>query len=232
MKLELADLLDELIGDPHATEQYAQYVLKHAHSGQLLELACGTGALAQLLSVHFTVEGLDIDPAMIRHFQQKNPGCVTHTRSMTDLSGLGQYDVIVCFGDSLNYVLEAEEVGRIVQEVYAHLKPGGVFLVDAHTEARLAEFETEYLEEGYLGSTPYHWSIQTLAEDLLDHHLVFYDANGTAQRNQIIQRVYSLEQLKQWLEPFAWTITVSTDFVEGVQLNAEKYMLTCRKEQS
>jgi cyclopropane fatty-acyl-phospholipid synthase-like methyltransferase len=230
MKLELADLLDALIGDPQATATYAQYVLKHAQSGHLLELACGTGSLAQLLCAHFTVEGLDVDPAMIRHFQEKNPGSITHTRSMIDLTGLGLYDVIVCFGDSLNYVLQAEDVERLFREVHTHLKPGGVFLVDAHTEARLTEFETEYLEEGYLGSTPYLWSIQTLPDNLLDHHVVFYDAHGVAQRNQIIQRVYSLEQLKQWLEAFAWTITVSSDFVEGTQPHAEKYMLACRKE--
>ena len=232
MRVELADRLDELIGDPQATAQYAQYVLKHAQQGQLLELACGTGSLAQRLRAQFTVEGLDVDPAMIRQFQQKNPGCLTHTRSMTDLSGLGQYDVIVCFGDSLNYIVQDDEVKQVFHEVYTHLKPGGVFLVDAHTEARLTEFETEYLEEGYLGSTPYQWSIQTLPDDLLDHHVVFYDAKGAAQRIQIVQRVYPLDQLKQWLKPFAWAITVSSDFVEGVQPSAEKYLLACRKEPS
>lgn len=232
MAIELADLLDELIGDPQATQRYADYVLQHADQGHLLELACGTGALAQTLRRHFTVEGLDVDPAMIRRFQMKNPECITHERSMTNLDGLGSYEVIVCFGDSLNYLTDDAEVKRVFSEVYAHLKPGGIFLVDVHTEDRLNEFETEYLEEGYLGSVPYQWSIQTLAKDILDHQLVFYDALGVAQRIQIVQRVYSLSQLKRWLERFAWAITVSSDFEEGIHPNAEKYMLACRKERT
>ncbi len=232
MAVELADLLDELIGDPEATQEYADYVLKQARSGTLLELACGTGALAQRLTPHFTVEGLDVDKAMIRRFHERNPQCLTHVRSMIDLSGLGVYDVIVCFGDSLNYLLDEAEVQRMFQSVWDHLKPGGVFLLDAHTEARLAEFETEFIEEGYLGSTAYQWTIQTQPNHRLDHQLVFYGPSGVPQRLQIVQRVYSLEQLKRWLKRFSWSVVVSSDFSEGVNPQAEKYFLACRKGKS
>lgn len=230
MAVELADLLDELIGDPEATQAYANYVLKYASSGTLLELACGTGALAQRLTAHFTVEGLDIDQAMIRRFQIRNPQCRTHGRSMIDLSGLGLYEVIVCFGDSLNYLVEEGDVLQMFQSVWDHLKPGGVFLLDAHTEARLAEFETEFIEEGYLGSVAYQWTIQTQPDHRLDHHLVFYDPTGVPQRLQIVQRVYSLDQLERWLKRFAWVIEVSSDFIQGVDPQAEKFFLACRKE--
>lgn len=232
MPVELADLLDELIGDPEATQAYADYVLKHARSGNLLELACGTGALANRLSPYFRVEGLDLDPAMIRHFQRCNPDCVTHIRSMTDLSGLGSYDVILCFGDSLNYLVDADDVQQLFQTVWDHLNPRGWFLLDAHSEARLKEFESEYIEEGYLGLIPYQWTIQTLSEDHLDHQLVFYEPNGAPQRVHIVQRVYALEDLKRWLKRFPWSITVSSDFEEGIDPQAEKVFLACRKETS
>jgi SAM-dependent methyltransferase len=230
MAVELADLLDELIGDAEATRAYADYVLTYAQSGIVLELACGTGALAEQLASVFTVEGLDVDPAMIRRFRARNPRCATYVRSMIDLSGLGYYDVILCFGDSLNYLTDDDDVQRVFQAVWDHLKPGGVFLMDAHTEARLAEFETEFIEEGILGTTAYQWTIQTLADDRLDHHLVFYDPAGAPQHLQIVQRVYSLDALKRWLERFSWSIEVFSDFVEGIDPQAEKYFLACRKE--
>lgn len=228
--IELAEVLEALIGDPEATQKYAAYVLEHASSGRLLELACGTGALASHLTKHFDVEGLDHDGSMLKQFALKNPECVTHHRTMIDLNGLGVFDVIVCFGDSLNYLTKDEELDQLFLEVDAHLCPGGVFLFDMHTEARLAEFETEFIEEGHLGTVGYQWTIQTMPHQFLDHQLTFYDANGSVQRHQIVQRVVSLVELESRLKRLHWTWRIASDFVEGIDPQAEKYMLACRKE--
>jgi SAM-dependent methyltransferase len=232
MGIELADRLDALIGDPEATQRYADYVLSNTQHGKLLELACGTGALAQILRPWFTIEGLDQDPAMIRQFETKNPGCITHVRNMVDLDGLGFYDGVLCFGDSLNYLTDPDDVDRLFAQVWSHLKPGGVFLFDAHTELRLHEFQSEFVEEGYLDGLAYQWSIQTVSETMLDHLIVFYDVKGVAQRYQILQRVYTWPDLKRRLERFPWGISVASDFVEGINPQAEKYMIACRKETS
>lgn len=228
--VELAEVLDELIGDAEATRRYAAYVRRYVSSGRLLELACGTGALATHLAQHFNVEGLDLDAAMLKQFAIKNPQCVMHHRSMIDLSGLGEYDVIVCFGDSLNYLTADEDLDRFFAEVDAHLRPGGVFLFDVHTEARLIEFETEFIEEGHVGNVGYQWTIQTMPHQHIDHQLTLYDTHGSVQRHQIIQRVFSLTELESRLKRLNWTWRIASDFEEGIDPQAEKYMLACRKE--
>lgn len=230
MAIELAEVLDALIGDQEATQTYASFVLSQAQSGKLLELACGTGALASVLKSSFEVEGLDHDAAMLKQFSQKNPDCVTHHRSMTQLQGLGTYDVILCFGDSLNYLTDDHDVDELFKQVDGHLRPGGVFLFDLHTEARLEEFENEFIEEGMLGEVGYQWTIQTLPDQLIDHQLTFYDASGSFTRHQIIQRVYPLADIKTRLKRFNWSIRVFSDFNEGIDAQAEKYLLVCTKE--
>ena len=232
MALELADVLDALIGDPDATQRYADFVLDRINSGTLLELACGTGALAAVLRQHAEVEGLDLDLGMLAQFRLKNPGCVTHHRSMTHLDGLGMYAAIVCFGDSVNYLLDETDLDRLFEQVEAHLNSGGVFLFDLHTEHRLDEFEQEYIEEGWLGDLAYQWTIQTLPDQRLDHQLTFYEPSGSVVRHQVVQRVYPLEVILARLKRLSWSVSVYSDFVEGRHPNAEKYMLVCTKERT
>jgi SAM-dependent methyltransferase len=167
---------------------------------------------------------------MLKRFLDKNPGCVTHHRSMTHLQGLGDYDVIVCFGDSVNYLIDDADLDALFAQVDAHLKPGGCFLFDVHTEARLVEFDHEYIEEGFLGQIGYQWTIQTMPNQMIDHALTLYDALGSFTQHQIIQRVYSLKDIKERLKRFNWATTVYSDFQVGCDPNAEKYLLVCRKE--
>lgn len=102
----------------------------------VLDLACGTGVLAGRLAAAFAeVVGLDESEPMLAEARRlvARPG-VSFVRG--DMRGfdLGRrFDVAVCASNSLNYVADRAELGRVLAAVARHLRPGGFFVFDVTT---------------------------------------------------------------------------------------------------
>jgi len=229
MSISIAEIFDALVEDQAVNQQYASFVLNYAKEGDCLDLACGTGSISRLLKSTFKMTGLDIDPHMLQQYAIKNPDCQTILGSMSDLSSLGAYDVIFLFGDSMNYILDFEEVKTVIQQVLHHLKPGGVFLFDIHTENRYEEFKEEYCEEGLVMNHPFQWTILSLPDQIINHHFAFYDALGHAETISFNQKVYPLNEILLYLESMNLQVDVYSDFILGIHPDKEKYHLAVRR---
>jgi len=197
MPISLAEVFDALVEDESVSIRYADLVRSYIKEGTLLDLACGTGTISQQLKTEFTITGLDIDEAMLDQFRKRNPGLKTFQGSMTDLSQLNTYDVIILFGDSLNYLLTLEDVRKTLSEAIMHLSDQGVMLFDMHTPERYEEFKEEYCEEGLVLNHPFQWTIQSLPDQLINHHFVYLQSYW--------QLILWLYQLKQNFQPIYHT---------------------------
>jgi len=230
MPISLAEIFDALVEDEAVAIRYADFVRAEKRSGTLLDLACGTGTVSAQLKREFEITGLDLDEDMLKQYGLRNPKLKTFKRSMTDLSGLPNYDAIILFGDSLNYLLTLEEVKNALCEAISHLTPQGVFLFDMHTPLRYAEFKEEYIEEGIVLGYPFQWTIQSLPDQLINHHFAFYDGEGHAQTLSFDQRVYALEEIASILNMNSVVYTVCSDFEPGIDPTKEKYLFTVRRK--
>jgi SAM-dependent methyltransferase len=100
-------------------------------------VGCGSGEFIRQISGAFPdarFTGLDLSPEMVRQAREKgvDARCV-------DLCVVeGQYDVITCVFDMLNY-LSPEELPGFLDCLAARLRPGGLLLCDLNT---LHGFET------------------------------------------------------------------------------------------
>jgi len=103
---------------------------KQSKGKLLLDVACGTGAHAELLSKHYKVEGLDLDPQMLSAAKKKHPKIRFHQGDMTDFDLGRQFDVIVCLFSSIGYVKTKLRLKKAVKTMSQHLLPGGVLLVE------------------------------------------------------------------------------------------------------
>ncbi|MFK4997631.1 hypothetical protein ACI2OX_09230 [Bacillus sp. N9] len=61
---------------------------------------------------------------------------------MCELNGLGTFDLITIFCDSLNYLETPEQTKQTFLRVYEHLHEDGLFLFDVHTP-----FQMEHVYE-------------------------------------------------------------------------------------
>jgi ubiquinone/menaquinone biosynthesis C-methylase UbiE len=96
----------------------------------LLDVACGTGFHASLLSQYYQVEGLDLDPEMLKVAQKKHPRISFHQGDMTDFDLNRHFDAIVCLFSSIGYVITKSRLQKAIKNMDRHLLPGGVLLIE------------------------------------------------------------------------------------------------------
>lgn len=101
-----------------------------------LDIACGTGkSTAPLLARGYSVLACDISTEMVHEAQRKFPA---HEQSfvvadMRELPPLGEFDLILCLDDAVNYLLSDDELEATFEGVAASLSPDGIFAFDLNS---------------------------------------------------------------------------------------------------
>lgn len=96
----------------------------------LLDVACGTGDHAKHLSKELRCEGIDIDPAAIEKARSDVPDALFEVADMETLALGRQFDVVTCLFSSIAYVDSVEILGKTVSRIAAHVRPGGLLIVE------------------------------------------------------------------------------------------------------
>src|ERR687896_2229577 len=97
----------------------------------LLDLACGTGkSFIPFLRRGFAITGCDVSGAMLAEAERKAPGAALVHADIRELGSIGRFDLVTCFDDSLNYLIEERDLGRALASAAANLDPHGLALFD------------------------------------------------------------------------------------------------------
>ena len=100
----------------------------------LLDLACGTGkSFLPFLERGFEVTACDASSAMLEEAARKAPGVTLVHEDVRELGSLGRFDLVTCFDDSLNYLLDEDDLSRSFGSIAASLHPAGLALFDLNT---------------------------------------------------------------------------------------------------
>jgi SAM-dependent methyltransferase len=107
----------------------------HAWRGNsVLDVACGTGnSFLFLLRRGLSVTGCDLSPGMLEEAARKAPAVPLLEADMRDLPRLGEFDLVTCFDDSLNHVLDERELCSALRSMAANLAEDGLLLFDLNT---------------------------------------------------------------------------------------------------
>ena len=104
--------------------------------GRVLDVCCGTGYLAGLLTARgYRVTGIDSSAEMIAHARENVPGAAFQVSDAASFKVPGKMDAAVCTFDSLNHILSEEELGAALERISAALKPGAPFVFDMLLES-------------------------------------------------------------------------------------------------
>jgi SAM-dependent methyltransferase len=112
-----------------------------------LDLACGTGNSTEpLLARGYSVRACDISPQMISEARRKYPDHADAfvVADMRELPDLGEFDLVLCLDDAVNYLLSAEELDATFRSVAEVLAPSGVFVFDVNS---LLTYRTSFAED-------------------------------------------------------------------------------------
>jgi len=102
----------------------------HPTAKTLLDVACGTGRYLEYLAPHFAVEGLDILPALLAKARLRCPDIPFHQGDMMVFDLGRKFDVVTCLFCSIGYVVTLENAERAITRMAAHLRPGGLLIVE------------------------------------------------------------------------------------------------------
>ncbi|MCY9695830.1 class I SAM-dependent DNA methyltransferase [Paenibacillus alginolyticus] len=195
----------------------------------IVDLGCGTGNLTIPLALEgYQLTGIDLSEDMLAVAEQKAGEHKSRLRGgsihwvQQDLRewDLGeQVDVALSICDSLNYLLEEDDIIRAFRQTFEGLKPGGLFLFDVHTPEQLfayADSQPFFLNED---DVAYIWTSELDEERVqIEHDLtIFVKDSGTDTFRRIdethLQRAYSLQWLKQTLLDIGFTeVHMAADF--------------------
>lgn len=195
----------------------------------IVDLGCGTGNLTIPLALEgYQLTGIDLSEDMLAVAEQKTGehnqlrgGAIHWVQQDLREWDLGeQVDVALSICDSLNYLLEDEDIVDAFRQTFKGLKPDGLFLFDVHTPEQLfayADSQPFFLNEE---DVAYIWTSELDEEKVqIEHELTIFvkNSDGTNSFRRIDethqQRAYSLQWLKQTLLAVGFTeVHMAADF--------------------
>ncbi len=146
--VKLAEIYDYLVAgiDYEEWADYMEQIIDKfdCPTKYIADLACGTGnTTIPLAERGYEVYGVDIAPAMLAKAWEKAAGKSVKPyfleQDMRELKLPQPMDMITCYHDGLNYMLDSVDLQRVFAGVYESLKPGGLFIFDLNAVEKLSD---------------------------------------------------------------------------------------------
>ncbi|MDH6365233.1 ubiquinone/menaquinone biosynthesis C-methylase UbiE [Enterococcus sp. PF1-24] len=239
-----AFIYDEVMDDT-LYQKWLAFTERHLpkETTEVLELACGTGALAvELAKANYQVTALDLSEEMLMMASQRSAEEEVEIQfvqgDMLDLSEIGQYQAITCYSDSLCYMSSRQEVQQVFDEAYQALTEDGVFIFDVHSIYQMTKVFPDYSYHYQTEEFAFLWdSYPGEKEYSIEHFLTFFvqDDHNEEQflrKDELHQeRTYTLENYLMMLENTGFSdFKVYADFTdEAPRETSTRWFFVCKK---
>lgn len=122
------------------------------NDGLVLDLGCGTGTLTELLAKEgYDMIGVDVSEDMLQEAIEKRAESglpiLYLLQDMREFELYGTVRAVVSICDSLNYILDYDDLAHVFSLVNNYLDPKGMFIFDLNTEAKFQAMGSETIAE-------------------------------------------------------------------------------------
>lgn len=210
-------------------------------SGILLDLACGTGTVCEIMSARgFDVIGVDSSQEMLNFAMEKRfesgRDILYLCQDMAELDLYGTINCAVCTLDSINHVLSPKKVESAFEKVGLFMEKGGVFIFDVNTE---------YKHRKILGNNTFVYDLDDVycvwqntvdektAKVHIDLDLFAPNDDESYERytEEFDEVIYTEEQLTGWLKKAGFEVAgIYEEFThDKVKSDTQRAVFVCRK---
>lgn len=171
----------------------------------ILEIGCGTGKFAELIDLEkHNYIGFDLSKAMVGEANAKGLNAEFICADARDFKFSQKFDVIICFMDTINYLVTTNDIRDTFKNISEHLKPNGKCLFDIHLEENLYNF-ADYHEIGYIGDFKYEWLSKVVSEKQkrVNHYFEFTENDNVykeCHKQKIESKSYYEKIIRKYLK--------------------------------
>ena len=228
-------------------EEWAEYLINllkeyEVDEGLVLDLGCGTGNMTELLSkAGYDMIGVDNSEEMLEIAMEKREesgqNILYLLQDMREFELYGTVKAVVSICDSINYILEEEELMEVFRLVNNYLDPQGVFIFDFNTTHKYRDVVGERTIAEVREDCSFIWDNYYYEEEEINEYelslFVKEKDSDLYRRYQEVhhQRAYELETIKELIEKSgleyvtaydAFTKNVPTDQSERIYVIARE----------
>ena len=179
-------------------------------SGLLLDLACGTGTITELLSkMGYEMIGVDASAEMLSRAREKavesGEDILYLCQNMEELDLFGTIDGAICTLDGINHLTDEKDLKTVFSRVSLFLNEGGVFVFDVNTPFKHREILSNNTFVYDVDPLFCVWQNETDEKSLvtritLDIFEESDEGDYVRTTETFSERAYPLEDLAKWLE--------------------------------
>ena len=209
--------------------------------GLVLELGCGTGKITRLLAKSgYDMIGVDNSEEMLRiamETGEEDEGILYLLQDMREFELYGTVRAVVSICDSMNYILEEEDLLEVFRLVNNYLDPGGIFIFDMNTIYKYRELlgETTICENREEGS--FIWDNYYDEEEQINQYdlTLFVKEEKELYRKYEethFQRAYEVETVQRLLEEAGMEFVAAYDAFthDGIREDSERIYMIAREK--
>lgn len=235
--------LDALIGKygVSAPERDSEDILD-SEKNLVVDLGCGTGTLTELMyQKGYDMIGVDVSESMLNiamEKKEKNGSEILYLlQDMRELELYSTVGTVFSVCDSLNYILEEEELLAVFSLVNNYLFPGGIFIFDFNTAYKYREVIGDTTIAENRDDCSFIWeNFYDPEEEINEYDLTIFvrEENDRFRRftETHFQRGYTVEQMTKLVEKAGMTILEMMDADTGTAVTdtSERVYVVAREQ--
>ena len=208
--------------------------------GLVLDLGCGTGSLTGLMARSgYDMIGIDNSGEMLQiAMNKRNASGLAILYLLQDMRGFelyGTVKAVISICDSMNYIMEYQELVEVFRLVNNYLDPKGVFIFDLNTEYKYRELLADNTFAEDREESSFIWNNFYDEEDKVNEYdLTLFVKEGELYRKfeeTHYQRAYGLDQIQQAIRDGGMEFVAAYDACtrNRVQQDSERIFMIARE---
>ena len=207
-------------------EEWAEYIIGllkeyDIHDGLVLDLGCGTGSMTELLAENgYDMIGVDNTEEMLEIAMEKRAASghdiLYLLQDMREFELYGTVKAIVSVCDSINYILEEDELLTVFRLVNNYLDPKGIFVFDFNTTHKYKDVLGDTTIAESREDCSFIWDNYYYEEEQINEYelSLFIKEEGDLYRKfeeTHLQKAYDLDTIKHLVEESGLTYVTAYD---------------------
>lgn len=230
-----AKFYDAVMGNRAKTAERLSDVIRAANpkAKNVLELACGTGAVLKYLSKDYKVSGLDLSSGMLAVAKKEVPQATLYHQSMVEFKVPEKFDAILCVFDSINHLLKFGDWKKLFASAQIHLNEGGVFIFDINTKKKLDRVISEPAGVREFGKNLMIMNVSDAGKGVSNWNVKIFEHLKKEQyrlhEENIKELSFSNDQILKVLKPLFRSVKVIDTDKAHPKKKAERFFFVCKK---